>query len=156
MQRAFNHDLRTARRIFNFERAIVSQQGGPRVVSAQRAPMSGRVSQGAGRNLGDSGRSGWCNCVTTRFLQPVLCIGGYGLACVCMDEVPCECKGSNHVSISNTRRNRDALKVLCMPRSESPRGSTKVPLGGNKVEPGAGCLDPFSALVPPGGKNAAV
>ena len=29
----------------------MSQQGGPRVVSAQRAPTSGRVSQGAGRNL---------------------------------------------------------------------------------------------------------
>jgi hypothetical protein len=45
LQRAFNHDRRTARRVFNFERAIVSQQGGPCVVSAQRAPTSGRVSQ---------------------------------------------------------------------------------------------------------------
>jgi hypothetical protein len=37
LQRAFNHDRRTARRVFNFERAIVSQQGGPCVVSAPRA-----------------------------------------------------------------------------------------------------------------------
>ena len=58
LQRAFNHDRRTARRVFNFERAIVSQQGGPCVVSAQREPTSGRVSQGAWRDLGDSGRSG--------------------------------------------------------------------------------------------------
>ena len=51
LQRAFNHDRRTARRVFNFELAIVSQQGGPCVVSAQRAHTSGRVSQGASLNL---------------------------------------------------------------------------------------------------------
>ena len=76
------------------------------------------------------------------------------MACVCMDEVPCECKGSNHVSIGNTRRNRDALKVLCTPRSECSWGSAKVPPRGNKVEPRSRGLNPFSGNVPPGGKMA--
>lgn len=52
LQRAFNHDRRNARRAFNFERAIVSQQCGPRAVSAQRAQERACKPRGVAKSEG--------------------------------------------------------------------------------------------------------